>query len=934
MARKFMFLAHGLAGVALAAAGAEAPADGAENPAGAATVTVDLNADLSEISPRIYGQFIEHMGNCIYNGIWAEMLQDRKFFHPVAVAGAEGAAGAESPWKGAGAEGPIEIGMDAQEPYAGRWSVALGAEAGARAGIRHGGLALCEGRAYAGRVVARKKGDAPAALDVSLVWGEGEEERAVAAFPLKDVWTTHKFEFTARRGTARGVLELAVRDGAARIGAVSLMPADRVEGFRADTLALLATLDAPIYRWPGGNFVSGHNWWDAIGDPDTRAPVKNPSWPGIEHHDVGIDEFMTFCRLLKTEPYVVVNAGLGSPEMAAALVEYANAGAGTKWGRARAENGRERPYRVTWWGIGNEMYGSWQHGNVPLARYIERHKAFAAAMRAVDPSIQIIGVGATGAWSLGMLKECGSDMTLLSEHFYCATHADVLRHVLSMRDAIRDKAEKHLEACRAVFGAARARVPIALDEWNYAWGDAPHVYGDYGVRYAWRDGLGIAAGLCEMIKQRRVFVMANFAQTVNVIGAIKTTATAAAFEPSALPLIMFRHRFGALGAAVTGDAAPLEVACGVTADTTALTLAIVNPTPAWRRLAVDLRGGELSGEGALFVCAHPDPDARNAPGACETTDAAGAQGEPADVAVEIETPPWLGIDLGAVPASPYSVAIWRLELGASRPSRPAPIGELAPVPAGARRLMLYAKGDGLCAATSADGLVWHELGGGAARAALGGKVEGIAACRGESGYALAIARGNTLFVAATNDFARLGAFKEAVPEGPPLGEAFDPCIAFAPEEKRYELFFGRRLGRARICLARSADLSAWTAPEVVLARGHDVRGPALLRGTRNFLWYDDGKARTCRMAFGRAPAASYVCASAPLGELGTHAPRVLFDGTRVLLYLARAQGGAQVLASSDLRSWEEVPAEKVKLPEGMDAFCVLWADENTVEGLK
>ncbi|HAK93950.1 MAG TPA: hypothetical protein DCM87_02795 [Planctomycetes bacterium] len=931
MARKFMFPACGALSFALAAAAGEAPAGSAEAPPAGATVTVDLNADLSAISPRIYGQFIEHMGHCIYNGIWAEMLQDRKFFHPVAGAGAEGAAGAESPWKGFGADGPVDIGMDEQEPYAGRRSVALGAEAGTWAGIRHGGLALCEGRAYTGRVVARKTSGAPAALDVRLVWGEGAEDRAVATFTLKDAWTAHKFELAARRGAARGALEVIARDGAARIGAVSLMPADNVHGFRADTLALLSALDAPVYRWPGGNFVSGHDWWDAIGDPDARAPVKNPSWPGIEHHDVGIDEFMTLCRLLRTEPCVVVNAGLGSPEMAAALVEYANGEAGTKWGRTRAENGRARPYRVKWWGIGNEMYGSWQHGNVPLERYTERHKTFAAAMRAVDPSIQIIGVGATGAWSLGMLKECGSDMALLSEHFYCATHADVLRHVLSMRNAVRDKAEKHLEACRAVFGAARARVPIALDEWNYAWGDAPHVYGDYGVRYAWRDGLGVAAGLCEMIRWRRVFAMANFAQAVNVIGAIKTTGTAAAFEPSALPLIMFRHRFGALGADVAGDAAPLEIACGVTADKAALTLAVVNPTPGWRRLAVDVRGGELSGEGALCLCAHPDPDARNAPAACEAADAAGTSGE---AAVEIETPPWLGIDPGAVPAPPYSVAIWRLDLGTPRASRPAPIAELAPAPAGARRVMLYAKGENLHATTSADGLVWQELGGGAPRAALGGKVEGLSACRAESGYALAIARGGALFVAATEDFTRLDAFKEVVPEGPPLGEAFDPCIAFAPEEKRYELFFGHRLGRARLCLARSADLSAWTAPEVVLARGHDVRGPALLRGARNFLWYDDGNVRTCRMAFGYGPAASYVCASAPLGELGTRAPRVLFDGTRVLLYLARAEGGAQVLASRDLRSWEEVPAEKAALPEGMDAFCVLWADEKIVEGLK
>ena len=197
-----------------------------------------------------------------------------------------------------------------------------------------------------------------------------------------------------------------------------------------------------------------------------------------------------------------------------------------------------------------------------------------------------------------------------------------------------------------------------------------------------------------------------------------------------------------------------------------------------------------------------------------------------------------------------------------------------------------------------------------------------------------IARGGALLAAETEDFVRLGPFKEVAPEGPPLGEVCDPCIGFAPEERRYELFFGHRLGRARICAARSADLAAWTAPEVVLARGGDVRGPALLRGARNFLWYEDGNVRTCRMALGRGPAASYVSASAPLGALGTRAPRVLFDGTRVFLYLARAEGGAQVLASRDLRCWEEVPAEQVALPEGMDAFCVLWADEKTVAGFK
>jgi alpha-N-arabinofuranosidase len=915
---------------AAAAFAAEAPAPVAT--AASPSVVVDLNAELSEINPRIYGQFIEHMGRCVYGGIWAEMLQDRKFFYPVAMEGPPREAGAESPWKRTGKEGQAAIGMDTQVPYAGRWSVELAAHAETWAGIRQDELALCEGREYVGRVVAQKKGGTAAALEVRLSWGEGENERAVATLPMKDAWSALTFAFTARKSTAAGALELGVRGGAARIGAVSLMPADNVEGFRADTLALLRTLDAPVYRWPGGNFVSAYNWWEAIGERDTRPPVKNPSWPGLEHHDVGIDEFATLCRLLGTEPLVVVNAGLGSPQMAAALVEYANAGVDTKWGEARAKNGHAKPYHVKWWGIGNEMYGSWQHGAVPLERYVARHKAFAKAMRDVDSSIQIIGVGATGEWSMGMLKECAADMTLLSEHFYCPTDADVLRHVLNMRDAVRDKAQKHIEACRQLFGGARARIPIALDEWNYAWGGAVHEYGDYGVRYAWRDGLGIAAGLCEMIKWRRVFAMANFAQTVNVLGAIKTTSSGAAFEPSALPLVLFRHQFGALGAALAGDAAPLELACGMTEDRTTMTLALVNPTPVWRRCAVEVRGAELSGDGAYFMCASPNPDARNFPIACETPEA--AAGAAPNPAVEIETPLWLGVNLAGVPAPPYSVSVWRMAIGAPKPSRIEPVGELTPPPTSSRLLMLYAAGNALYAATSADGLAWQVCKGGAAIATLDGKIDALSACRGENSYAIAIARGNTLSVAPSADFASVGAFKEVVPEGATLGAAFDPCIVFTPEEKKYTLFFAHRLGRTRVCQVSSADLAAWTRREVVLARGYDVRGPALLQGARNFLWYDDAAAGTCRMACGRALTSTYVCASAPLGELGTSAPKVLFDGTRVLLYMARAKGGFQVLASRDLRCWEEVPGSQVALPEGLDAFCFLWADEKIVAAMK
>ncbi|HMP06192.1 MAG TPA: hypothetical protein PJ982_07585, partial [Lacipirellulaceae bacterium] len=108
-------------------------------------------------------------------------------------------------------------------------------------------------------------------------------------------YSRHKFEFTADDTTDHAALEIRVRgDHPVLLGTVSLMPADNVRGMRADTLKLLKELDAPLYRWPGGNFVSGYDWRDGIGDRDRRPPRKNPAWTGVEHNDVGIDEFIDF----------------------------------------------------------------------------------------------------------------------------------------------------------------------------------------------------------------------------------------------------------------------------------------------------------------------------------------------------------------------------------------------------------------------------------------------------------------------------------------------------------------------------------------------------------------------------------------------------------------------------------------------------------------
>ena len=315
-------------------------------PAASATVTVDASKSGAPISKYIYGQFIEHLGRCIYGGIWSEMLEDRKFFYPV-----NGEAPAwemykpgdrsydgeghpyellvRSPWMIVGPKQSVR--MDTAHAYAGKQApeIALPGK-GTLTGLQQERLGLVAGREYTGRVVLSGEPSA-GPVEVSLVWGGGATMRqSVVIDKIAADYATYPLHFRAGHSTDNGRLEIVARGlGSFRIGTVSLMPADNIYGWRADTVTLLKELNSPVYRWPGGNFVSGYNWRDGIGDPDKRPPRKNPAWKGIEANDVGIHEYMALMRELGAEPYVAVNTGLADETAAAQEVEYLNGSTST-----------------------------------------------------------------------------------------------------------------------------------------------------------------------------------------------------------------------------------------------------------------------------------------------------------------------------------------------------------------------------------------------------------------------------------------------------------------------------------------------------------------------------------------------------------------------------------------------------------------------------
>lgn len=600
-------------------------------------IVLDASKTGEPISPYIYGQFIEHLGRCIYGGIWAEMLEDRKFFYPV--------GDKESPWKGIGKAD--QLAMDTDRPFVGKHAPRLSAPAG----IVHGGLGLVKGKDYVGRIWLR--GDKTAGpVQVRLVWAEDPQGRQSITIPeMQAEYTKTSLRFTAGQSTREGRLEIQATgaQGQVWIGTVSLMPADNIDGMRSDTLAVLKELNAPVYRWPGGNFVSGYDWRDALGDPDRRAPRKNPAWKGLEHHDFGIDEFIRFCRHLGTEPLVVVNTGLGDVQMAVEELEYANGPADSPMGRLRAQNGHPEPYQVRWWGIGNEMYGSWQLGHIPLEKYIEKHNQFAEAMRKRDPHIRLIAVGSVGPWSEGMMQHCADQMDLISEHFYCGSLPGLMSHVRQIPNNIRRIVQAHRDY-RKRFDSLRGKdIRIAMDEWNYWYG--PEIFGEISPRYFLKDALGVAAGLHEYARQSDMVFMANYAQTVNVLGAIKTSKTSAALETTGLVLKLYREHFGQVPVHVE-ESSPLDVAAAWSADRKVLTLGIVNPTGQQFQVPLHVSGLELKGTGTRYEIAGNDPMLYNDPD------------EPPKV--QITQSPVEGVK-ETVRVAPYSVTLLKLD---ARPVAP------------------------------------------------------------------------------------------------------------------------------------------------------------------------------------------------------------------------------------------------------------------------
>ncbi len=317
-------------------------------------------------------------------------------------------------------------------------------------------------------------------------------------------------------------------------------------GFRKDVMDEVRQLGVPIIRYPGGNFVSGYNWLDGVGPKQDRPRVLDKAWNSIETNQFGTNELMAWCKNVGAKPLMGLNLGTGTPERAAALVEYCNVEKGTKWSDLRRSHGVEQPHKVEHWCLGNEMDGPWQIGHMTAAEYGMKAQDAARQMRDVDSSLKLIACGSSGPgmptyleWDREVLELCYEYVDGLSLHRYLGntkeeTGGDSSKF-LALNLSMERQISETLAVCDLVRGHKRSpkKLWLSFDEWNVWYrargGDAtnghqqvaPHMLEEV---YNLEDALLVGGLLNSLIRNADRVKIACLAQLINVIAPIMTNA--------------------------------------------------------------------------------------------------------------------------------------------------------------------------------------------------------------------------------------------------------------------------------------------------------------------------------------------------------------------------------------------------------------------------
>ncbi len=334
------------------------------------------------------------------------------------------------------------------------------------------------------------------------------------------------------------------------------------DGVRNDVAELVRALDMPVTRYPGGNFVSGYDWKDGIGPREQRPARAEYAWEALETNEIGVDEFMKWCRKAGTAPLMAVNLGTGSLKDAQQLVEYCNFRGGTYWSDMRRKNGALDPYGIKVWCLGNEMDSPTQIGHKTAQEYGRLALECGKMMRMVDPSIELSLCGSSsvymptyGEWDSQVVEAAFDTVDYLALHNYFGYAANDRQAFVATPSILEWNIGNMVAICDAAAAKRKSprRINLAVDEWN-VWYRGNYKASPENIWqpgrslneeiYDMADVLVVGGALMTMLNHADRVKIGCIAQTVNVIAPIMTRPGGGAWRQTTYYPFLYLSKYG------------------------------------------------------------------------------------------------------------------------------------------------------------------------------------------------------------------------------------------------------------------------------------------------------------------------------------------------------------------------------------------------------
>lgn len=413
-------------------------------------------------------------------------------------------------------------------------------------------------------------------------------------------------------------------------------PIPNTKGIRNDVLEALRKLNIPNLRWPGGCFADEYHWKDGIGPRESRKRMINTHWGGVvENNHFGTHEFFQLCELLGTEPYICGNVGSGTVQEMSEWVEYMTFDGESPMANWRKENGREEPWKLKYFGVGNENWGC--GGNMLPEYYADLYRRYQTYVRQYgDNKLYKIAGGANVddyRWTEVLMQKAANLMDGLSLHYYTSPGTTWEDKRPSLTFDEQDWAETMAKAYHMDELITRhstimdrydpeKRVGLIVDEWGTWYQPEPGT--NPGFLYqqnTMRDALVAAIHLHIFQKHCGRVHMANLAQMVNVLQAVVLTeGERMLLTPTYHVLEMFKtHQdgealalHGAFGEYAYGAKKLPQVTVSASVKDGVITVSLANLDPAnAAELNVELRGSSAGYTASGTILADDDIHAHN-----------------------------------------------------------------------------------------------------------------------------------------------------------------------------------------------------------------------------------------------------------------------------------------------------------------------------------